>query len=107
MLRRFAETSVVVAMKCAHCGVLLIALSQVVATLGEKLAGTKLAAVLCVAGGWAGGNAASGGQFFGFLFVFFVFFPNTCRRWSVSDWWSLTDIARPRTLQTLSRTPIS
>lgn len=34
-------------------------LSQV----GELLKGSKLDAVICVAGGWAGGNAASKGEF--------------------------------------------
>lgn len=34
--------------------------SSVVNQVGESLAGQKLDAVICVAGGWAGGNAKKG-----------------------------------------------
>jgi len=37
--------------------------SSVIGKVAESLAGNKLDAVICVAGGWAGGNAKKGESF--------------------------------------------
>ncbi len=43
---------------------MLFCLDQVLNSVGAALGENKLAAVFCVAGGWAGGSAADAGVFF-------------------------------------------
>jgi hypothetical protein len=45
-----------------------------VTQVGTLLNGEKIDAVICVAGGWAGGNAASKGNFLEFLYAYINWF---------------------------------
>jgi len=55
-----------------------------VTQVGSLLSGEKVDAVICVAGGWAGGNAASKGEFlilniFHAIIILYVFNTNCCK----------------------------
>ncbi len=55
------------------CNFRFFCLDQVLNSVGAALGENKLAAVFCVAGGWAGGSAADAGVLFSLVLIFHYF----------------------------------